>query len=188
MGHEACNIGVGRGRGGDLEIEGVDTVGEPVEQLETVITAATGVGREHEGAELSEAAPGPEGRPERQALIEGDGVQTIFNHGADADEPQAVFDEHAQVTRGGIRNPDGWEAVVLKKVEEVAGVAAIGLGLSHDHGPDFGGFADDEGMAQSLQERVKPQRVPRTFDAYSDGRWECGVELLDGIAGVRQLL
>ena len=24
----------------------------------------------------------------------------------------------------------------------------IGLRLSHDHGPDFGGFADDEGMAQ----------------------------------------
>ena len=43
-------------------------------------------------------------------------------------------------------------------------------------------------MAQSLQERVKPQRVPRTFDADGDGRRERRVELLDGVAGVRELL
>lgn len=151
-------------------------------------SAATGVGRKHERTELSEAAPGPEGGPERQALIEGDGVQAIFNHGADPDEPQAVFDEHAQVSRGGIGNPDGGAAVVLKKVEEVASIATIGLRLSHDHRPDLGGFADEQGMAQPLQERVKPQRVPRTFDADGDGRRERGVELLDGVAGVRELL
>src|SRR5262249_38243713 len=154
MGHQTPNISVRRGGGGHLEIEGVDAVGEPVEQPETVITTTAGVGREHEGAELSEAAPGPEGGAERQELIEGGGGRSILNRGGDPDEPQAVFDEHAQVTGGGIRNPDGWEAVVLKKVEEVAGVAAIGLRLAHDHGPDCGGFADDQGMAQSLQERV----------------------------------
>src|SRR5262249_33487337 len=103
-------------------------------------------------------------------------------------EPQAVFDEHAQVTRGGIRNPDGREAVVLKEIEEVPGVAAIGLWFSHDHSSDLGSLADEQGMAQSLQEGVKPQRVPSALDAHSDGRREGGVELLDRIAGVHELL
>jgi hypothetical protein len=77
---------------------------------------------------------------------------------------------------------------MLKKVEDVAGVAAIGLRFSHNHSPDLGSFADQQGMAQSLQECVKPQRVPSAFDAHSDGRRERGVDLLDGIAGVRELL
>jgi hypothetical protein len=188
MGHQTRNISVGRGGSGNLEIESVDAVREPVEQLETVVTAATGVGRQHEGAELSETAPGPQGGPERQALIEGDGVQAILDHGADLDKAEAVFDEHAQVTRRGIGNPDDGEAVVLQEMEEVPGVAAIGLRFSHDHRPDLGSFADEQGMAQSLQECVKPQRVSGAFDAHRDGRWKCGVELLDGIAGVRQLL
>ncbi len=151
-------------------------------------SATTGVGQEHEGAELSEAALGPEGGPESQALIEGDGVEAVFDHGADADEPKAVFDEDAQVACGGIGNPDGREALVLKKVEEVAGVAAIRFGLAHDHGPDLGGFADEQGMAESLQERVKPQGVSGAFDADRDRRGQGRVELLDGIAGMSQLL
>jgi hypothetical protein len=48
-----------------LDIKGLDALREPVQQLETVITTAAGVGREHERAELSEAAPGPERGPER---------------------------------------------------------------------------------------------------------------------------
>jgi hypothetical protein len=131
---------------------------------------------------------GPERGPEGQALIEGDGVQAVFDHGADPDEAKAVFDEDTQVARRGIGNPDGGEALVLKKVEEVTGVAAIRLGLAHDHGPDLGGFAYEQGMAQSLQERVKPQRVARTLDADGDRSGQGGVEPLDGIAGVGQLL
>jgi hypothetical protein len=146
------------------------------------ITTATSVGREYERAELSEAAPGPERGPEPQALIEGDGVQAIFDRGADADEPEAVVDEPAQVPRIGIWNPDSGEAVVLKEIEEMPGVAAISLRFSHNHGPDLGRFA------QSLQECVKPQRVSSAFDAHRDGRWKRRVELLDGIGGVRELL
>jgi hypothetical protein len=188
MGHQTLGIDIGRGRSGDLKIERGDAVGEPIEELETVIPATSGVGQEREGAELSEATLGPEGGPEGQALVEGDSVQAIFDHGADPDEAIAVFDEDAQVARRRIGNPDDGEALELKKVEQVAGVAAISLGLAHDHGPDLGGLANEEGMAQLLQERVKPQRVASAFDADRDRPGQCGVELLDGITGVSQLL
>jgi hypothetical protein len=77
---------------------------------------------------------------------------------------------------------------VVKEIEEMPGVAAIRLRFSHNHGPDLGRFAHEQGMAQSLQECVKPQRVSSAFDAHCDGRWKGRVELLDGIAGVRELL
>lgn len=48
MGHQTLDIDIGRGRRGDLQIERGDAVGQPVEELETVIAATTSVGQERE--------------------------------------------------------------------------------------------------------------------------------------------
>ena len=94
----------------------------------------------------------------------------------------------AQVAGRRIGNPHHGEAVVLQQISEVPGVAEIGLGFAHHHRPDLGGLANDERMAQALQEGVKPQRVPGAFDADGDGGRQRGVEAFDVIADMGQLL
>src|SRR4029434_3589740 len=68
------------------------------------------------------------------------------------------------------------------------GVAAVGLGLAHDHGPDLGRLADEKGVTEALHELVKPQGVASTLVADGRSAWQVPVELLDGIARVEELL
>jgi len=93
-----------------------------------------------------------------------------------------------QVAGGRIRNPHRGEAVMLQQVEQVLGVAAVGLRLAHDHGPDLGGLAHEQGVAEVLHEFVKPQGVAGTLDADGYGAGQRAVKPLNGIARVDELL
>jgi hypothetical protein len=146
------------------------------------------VRQQQEAWQLGEAPWRPQRRAEGQPLIERDGVEPIFDHGPNPDQAEPVLDERAQVARVRIGNPDRGEPIVLQEIEQVSGVAAISLGLPNDHGANFGRLADDECMADPVQERVEPQRVPGALDANGD-RWsQRRIEALDGIADMGQLL
>ena len=185
--HKSARIRIGRHGGGHLGIELVDATIEPLQKLEAIVAAAGGVRQERERLQLGQAAAGPQGGPEGHALIEGNGMKTVFDHRADADETKAVFEQRAQVARLWIGNPDRGEAIMLEQVEKVPSVAAIGLGLTNDHRADLGSLADDQGMAESLEEVVEPQRVPGAFDAHGDWPRQGRVELFNGIAAVDEL-
>lgn len=96
--------------------------------------------------------------------------------------------EGAEVTGGGVRNPDRGEALVLEQIEPVLGVPAVGLGLAHDPGADLGGLAHQKGMTEARHEFVKPPSIAGTLDADSHWARQRAVELLDGIARVEELL
>jgi hypothetical protein len=127
-------------------------------------------------------------RTEGQALIEGDGMEAIFHHGADANEAVAVGEQCPQVARGGIGDPDLREAVMFEEIEQVTGVAPIGLRLANDHRADLDGLAHEERVAKPLHHGMEPKRVAGTFDANRDGRGQSGVEPLHLIPHVRELL
>jgi hypothetical protein len=188
MSHEAAGIGIGGRRRGHLEIKLIDMAVQPVQQLETVIPAPARVRQQHERLQLSQALARPQRRAEREPLIQGDRVQTVFDHRPHAHESEPMVEERAQVARQRIGNPDHREAVVLQQVPEMPGVPPIGLGFAHDHGPDLGGLADEERVSQALQEGVKPQRVTGAFDADGDGWRQRGVEPFDVVARVGQFL
>ena len=66
-------------------------------------------------------------------------------------------------------------------------VPSIGLRLANDHGADLRRFPDEDGVAQSVHEGVKPLGVPGGLDADRDRRWKGPVELLDSVAVVGEL-
>jgi len=68
------------------------------------------------------------------------------------------------------------------------GVAAIGHGLAHHHGPNLRSLADDQGVAQTLHELVKPQGVASTLDADGHRAGQRAVELLDAVALMDEFL
>ena len=188
MGQQQAGAGMGVGRVEDTGIEAVDMRLEPGQELEAILAALGGVTRQIEGGQLGAPPLTPELGAQREAAVERDGLQAIFHHGADAHEADTVGHEGTEVTGGGIRNPDRGEALVLEQIEQVLGVAAVGLGLAHDHGADLGGLAHQKGMTEALHEFVKPQGIAGTLDA--DGHWarQRAVELLDGIARMEELL
>jgi hypothetical protein len=114
--------------------------------------------------------------------------QAILDYGADAHEADPVGDEGAEIAGGRIRNPDRREAIMLQQVEQVLGVAAVGLRLAHDHGPDLGRLAHEQGVAETLHQFVKPQGVAGTLDADGHRAGQRAVKLLNGIAHVEELL
>ena len=63
---------VGIGRGGDAIVQFVDPGGQPGEQLEIIVAASCRVRGQGQGVQLGQAALGPQGRAECQALIQGD--------------------------------------------------------------------------------------------------------------------
>jgi hypothetical protein len=125
-------------------------------------------------ADLAEELGAPD-----ESVVEGDGVQTILDHGADADEAHAVREERPEVSRRGIRHPDGGEAIMAQQVEDMQGVAPIGLGFAHDHGANLRGIADEQRVPQTLHERVKPAGVPGTLDADGHRPGQGRIELFD---------
>jgi len=164
VGDEAWRIGVAQGRRRDRVVELADLRGQAREQLEALVPAPRRVRREREGLQLRHA-----GLPEQlgatgESGVEGNGLQAILDHGADADEAHAVREERPQIARGRVRHPDGGEAIVVQQVEDVQGVAPIGLRLAHDHGADLCGIADEQGVPKALQEGVKPDGVPRALN------------------------
>jgi len=67
-------------------------------------------------------------------------------------------------------------------------VAAIGLRLAHDHGPNLRCLADENGVTEPVHEGVKPLGVAGCLDTDRYGAWEHPVELLNGVAVVGELL
>ena len=151
----------------------------PREQLEALIPALGGVRGEGEGVQLGQAGLAEELGAAGEAVVQGDGVQAIFDHGADADEAHAVREQGAQIARGRIRHPDGGEAIVAQQVEDMQSVASIGLCLAHDHGANLRGIADKQRVPEALDERVKPGGVARALDTDSHRPRQRRIELFD---------
>src|SRR5262245_57096348 len=53
--------------------------------------------------------------------------------------------------------------LVLQQIEQVLGVAAVGLRFADHHGPNLGGLPNQQGVSQLLHDRVKPERVAGRF-------------------------
>jgi hypothetical protein len=113
-------------------------------------------------------------------------VHRILDHRPHAHEPHAVGDERALVAHRRIRQPNWRESVVPEEVQKMSGVPPIGLRLADHHRPDLRGIADDDLVAQPVQQRVKLEGVSRAFDTDRDGSWERRIELLDAVAIMHQ--
>src|SRR5713226_3289373 len=87
-----------------------------------------------------------------ESIVEGDGMQAILDHGADADEAHTVSEQGAQIAGGRIRHPDGGEAIVAQQVEDMEGVAPIGLGLADHHGANLRGITNKQRVPEALHE------------------------------------
>jgi len=99
-----------------------------------------------------------------------------------------VRDQGAPIPGVGIGDPHRGEPVVLEQVEQVPGVAPIGLRLAHDHGPDLRRLADQHRVAGLGHEGVKPLGVARRLDPDRHGRRQGAVEPLHGVTFVGELL
>jgi hypothetical protein len=188
MGHQALGLGMGvRGRL-DLVVQALDVGIQPAQELETLASPARRVGRQRERLELRDARASEERWSQGEAIVEGDGVHPILDHRPHAHKPHAMGDERALVAHCGIREPHGGESVVPEEVQKMSGVTPVGLRLADHHRPDLRGIADDDLMAQPVQQRMKPEGVSRALDADRDGSRERRVELLDAGAIVGQTL
>jgi hypothetical protein len=107
--------------------------------------------------ELRQARPAEELGASHEPIIQGDGVEAIFHHGADADEPHAVREERPKIAGGWIR-----------QIEDVQGVAPIGLRLTHDHRANLGGIADEQHVSETLHQSVEPDGVPGALNTHRD--------------------
>jgi hypothetical protein len=179
MGDQTQSIGVRQGRRCDRVVERTDLHVESCQQFETLITALRGVRGQREGLQLCQAGLAEQLGATGESVVEGDGVQTILDHGADADEAHAVREERAQIPSGGIWHPDRREAIVAQQVEDVQSVAPIGLRLAHDHGANPGRIADKQCVPEALHERVKPDGVARALNPDRHRPRQCGIELFD---------
>ena len=115
-------------------------------------------------------------------------MQTISHHGADADEPHAVREERPKIAGGGIRHPDRGETIVAQQIEDVQGVAPIGLRLTHDHRANLGGIADEQHVPETLHQSVEPDGVPGALNTNRDRPGQRGIEFFDRRPLVYQLV
>ena len=75
-----------------------------------------------------------------------------------------------------------------EQLEQVGGVAAIGLGFPHDHRADFRGIANHQRVAQLPDERVEPKSVSRALDGDSDWRRQRRIVPLNGFSVMGELV
>ncbi len=96
-------------------------------------------------------------------------------------------EERPQIAGGGVRHPDGGEAIVAQQVEDMQGVAPIGLRLAHDHGANLRGIANEHRVPETLHEGVKPDGVARALNP--DRHWsrQRRIELFDRTPVVGEL-
>ena len=142
---------------------------------------------EREGVQLGEAGLAEELGALGESVVQGNGLQAILDHGADADEAHAVREERPQIAGGGIRHPDGEEAIVAQQVEAMPGVAPIRLRLAHDHGAHLRGIADEQRVPEALHEGVKPDGVPGALNPDGHRPGQGGIELFHRHPGVDEL-
>src|SRR5262245_61027366 len=96
--------------------------------------------------------------------------------------------EGSLIASDGVGNPDSRETVVLEQIEQVESVAAIRLGLSHDHRADFRRIADDQRVAELPNERVEPKRVSGALNGDSDRRGQSRIEPLNAFPMMGELV
>ena len=77
---------------------------------------------------------------------------------------------------------------MLEKIEQVPSVPPIGLRLAHDHRPDLPRFPDEDSVAESVHEGMKPLRVAGGLNADRHRRGQRPVEPLHGVPVVGELL
>jgi len=186
MGHQASGLRMSVRGLLDLVVQPVDVGIQPGQELETLAPPARRVGWQRERLELGHARAGEERGPQGEAIVEGDGVHPILDHRPHAYEPHAMGEERALVAHGGIREPHGGEAIVPEEVQQMSGVTPIGLRLADHHRPDLRRIADDDLVAQLVQQRMEPEGVSGALDTDGDGCRQRGVELLDAAALVQQ--
>jgi hypothetical protein len=115
-------------------------------------------------------------------------LRTILDHGADANEAHAVSEERTQIASGGIRHPDRGEAIMAQQVEEMQGVAPIGLRLANDHGANLRRVAHKQRVLEVLHKGVKPDGVASALNADRYRPRQRGVEFLDRTPVVHKLM
>jgi hypothetical protein len=186
MGHQALGLGMGVRGLLDLVVQPLDAGIQPAQELKALAPPARRVGRQRERLELCHARASEERWTQGEAIVEGNGVHSVLDHRPHAHEPHAMGEEGALVAHRGIRQPHGGESVVPEEVQQMSGVTPIGLRLADHHRPDLRGIADNNLVAQSVQQRMKPEGVSRALDTDRDGSRERRVELLDAAALVRQ--
>jgi len=187
MCEQAWGVGMGAGGSGNGRIELLDLRVQGLEQLETVVAALRGIGRQRQGLELRHPGLPQQLGAAHQALIESDRVQAIFEHGLDPHEAPPVGEQRAQIARGGIGHPDGREPLVPEQVKEVPSVPFIGLRFADDHGANLCGIADEHGVPEAVHKGMEPDGVAGAFNADGDRTGQSGVELFDGASLVAQL-
>jgi hypothetical protein len=77
---------------------------------------------------------------------------------------------------------------VAQQVEDMEGVAPIGLRLANDHGANLRGIADEQRVPEALEESVKPDGVASALETDRHRPGRRGVELLDRSPIVSQLV
>lgn len=75
---------------------------------------------------------------------------------------------------------------LLEQLQAVGEVAPVSFGFADDHGPNLRRIADQQRMALTLDQRMKPQRVAGALDTDRDGAWQGRIELVDGVAVVNE--
>ena len=182
--HELPRPWVGVGGLHDPGLQGLDVRVEPRQQLEALVAPLGRVRRQRQRLQLRSPAAREQRTACREPVIQGDGVYPIFHHGAHPDEPHAMSHEHPQVAYCRIRHPDDGEPILPEQLQQVGGVAPVGLGFADHHGANLRRIADQQRMALALQHRVKPQRVAGALDPDGDGARQRGIEAFDGVAFV----
>ena len=76
---------------------------------------------------------------------------------------------------------------VAQEIEDVQGVTPIGLRLTHDHGTNLRGIADEQRVPEALHEHVKPDRVARALNTDRHRPRQRGIELFDPHPVVSQM-
>ncbi len=75
-----------------------------------------------------------------------------------------MSEESPQIGGGRIQHPDGGEAIVAQQVEDMQGVAAIGLRLANDHSANLRGITNKQRVPKALQEGVQPDGIARALN------------------------
>jgi len=86
VGQQMGRIGMGERSRGDGLIEVSEMGAKGPKQVETLVTALRGIGRQRKRPELGEASATQELGAADEPLVQGESLHAIFEHGLDADE------------------------------------------------------------------------------------------------------
>lgn len=131
---------------------------------------------EWKSGELLLTASGEKFGAEAQAMAEGDGLQAVAEHSADAHQTVTVAQQREHFAAGGRGNVNVGKIAMTEQVEQQLGVTPIVFLPATSELADSQSVADAESMAEICDEAMKPQRVARGFHAVHRGSWELRIK------------